>query len=186
MSENPYAAPHTFDPVVDQPSDAELVRRAHINTEASIKSIGVLYYLGGIFLLFAAFVALTNTRQGEGVTMLVPYIAAGLLAIFSVFQFFVGTALRKLKGWSRIAVGILSGIGLLGFPIGTIINAYILILIFGKKGSMVFSEPYREIIAATPHVKYKSSKLVWIILGIFGVVIVLSIIAIIVGSFMSH
>ncbi|HEX7262044.1 MAG TPA: hypothetical protein VF258_09530 [Luteolibacter sp.] len=185
MSENPYAAPHILDHAIAQPGDAEEVRRQHINTEASIKSIGILYYLGGIGLLFAAGGFLMSAGPFEGVTSLAPYATAGLLVIFSIFQFFVGSALRKLKSWSRIAAGILSGIGLLGFPIGTIINAYILFLIFGKKGAMVFSEPYKAIIASTPHVKYKTSKVLRVLLGIFAFVILLSIIIVVIGKITS-
>ena len=86
------------------------------------------------------------------------------LLIVGILQFVVGFEIRKLKSWARIAAGIMSGIGLLGFPVGTVINAYILFLLFGKKGQMVFSTDYKEIMAATPHIKYKTSKWVWIIL----------------------
>src|SRR5688572_6003847 len=135
MSENPYEAP-TFDTPLPPPSDAETIRKAHINTEASIKSIGILYYLGGIGLLLAAVGFVLGSSPAEGVTALVPYAIGGLLVVFSLFQFIVGSSVRKLRQWSRIAVGIMSGMGLLAFPVGTVINGYILMLIFGKKGSM--------------------------------------------------
>jgi hypothetical protein len=47
---------------------------------------------------------------------------------------------------------VLSGIGLLGFPIGTLINGYILYLFLSKKGRTVFAPEYQEVIEATPHV----------------------------------
>lgn len=175
MSENPYSAPQTFDTPPSLNSEAEAIRKEHIKTEASIKSIGILYYLGsmGIFvvalsMLMASGSDETNTvRDGRVAGLLgATWLGAALLGALAVFQFVTGTAIRKFKPWSRIAVGILSGIGLLGFPVGTLINAYILYLIFSKKGQMVFSESYKEIIAATPHVKYKTSKVVWILLGI--------------------
>ena len=43
-------------------------------------------------------------------------------------------------------------------------NPYILYLIFGKKGQMIFSPGYQEIVAETPDIKYKTSKVVWIVL----------------------
>ena len=181
MTENPYEAPQTFDNIIAPPSDAETVRREHLNTEASIKSIGILYYLGGIAVLFMAVGSAMNPGTQEDY-ILINYGVAALLLALGIFQFIAGTAVRKFKPWSRIAIGILSGIGLLGFPVGTVINAYILFLVFGKKGTMVFSEPYKDIVAATPHVKYKTSKAVWIILGIVLAVIALGIVAILVGS----
>lgn len=179
MSINPYEAPLTFDAPNFPPDDPEVIRKSHINTEASIKSIGGLYYLGAIFLLFAGIGGfmfagrLANLENAAG---------SGFLLILSITLFVFGTAVRKLKSWSRIGVGILSGIGLLAFPIGTLINAYILFLTFGKKGRMIFSDRYKEIILVTPHVKCRTSKSVWIILGVFVAIIVIGAIAIVFGS----
>jgi hypothetical protein len=176
MTENPYEAPLTFDNPVAEPGDAETVRREHLKTEASVKSIGILYYLGGIAILLMAFRYLTTAGTKEAIP-LASYGIAGLLLALGIFQFIAGAAVRKFKPWSRIAVGILSGVGLIKFPVGTLINGYILFLVFGKKGRMVFSAPYQDIIAATPHVKYKTSKWVWIILGTILALVAIGIIA---------
>jgi hypothetical protein len=82
----------------------------------------------------------------------------------AALQIWVGIGLRNLKPWARIASGVLAGIGLLGFPIGTLINGYILYLLFSKKGAMLFSPDYQRVIAETPHIKYKTSIIVWIVL----------------------
>jgi hypothetical protein len=182
MSENPYAAPQTFDaaPILD--SDAEIIRKEHIKTEASIKSVGILYFIGGAFLLFAGIIGLTTPPVVEGVAGLAEQVTAIIFLILGIFQFILGAAVRKLKPWSRVGTGIASGIGLLGFPVGTLINAYILYLVFGRKGKMVFSPEYKEIIAATPHIKYRTPKIVWIILGIIVLIVALGIVAIAVGK----
>ena len=65
----------------------------------------------------------------------------------------------------------LAGFGLLGFPIGTLINAYILYLFLSKKGRTIYSPEYQEVIAATPHVKYRTSIVVWILLALVVVLI---------------
>ncbi|MES2474763.1 MAG: hypothetical protein V4640_03205 [Verrucomicrobiota bacterium] len=173
MSENPYVASQVFDSPPALDSDAEVIRKEHIKTEASIKSLGILYFLGGVFLLFGSIAALTTAPVTEGVTGLGEQAAYILFLILGIFQFFLGAAVRKLKPWSRIGVGILSTIGLIGFPIGTLISAYILYLVLGKKGKMVFSPEYKEIIAATPHIKYRTPKIVWIILGILVLILIL-------------
>jgi hypothetical protein len=180
MTENPYEAPQTYNDPLAPPRDAETVRRELISTETSLKTIGILYYLGGGALLIGGIGALEKPEAMEGVTGLAERAAGGLFIALGIAQFIVGTAVRKLKPWSRIGVGVLSGVGLVvGFPIGTLINAYILFLVFGKKGQMVFSEPYKDVIAATPLVKYKTSKVVvWIILGS----ILALVIAIIIGG----
>src|SRR4030095_8127226 len=97
-------------------------------------------------------------------------------------QLWVGTGLRRLRRWARIPTGILSGIGLLGFPIGTIINGYILYLIFSQKGKVVFSDEYRAVIEQTPHIKYRTSIVVWIVLGLLLLLIAAGIIAAVIGG----
>ena len=52
MSANPYAAPQANIEPVD--SEQEAVRKEHINNEASIKAVGILYYLNCAGLLFSA------------------------------------------------------------------------------------------------------------------------------------
>jgi len=105
-----------------------------------------------------------------------------VLLLFGAGQFWVGTGLRRLKKWTRIPTGILSGIGLFGFPLGTIINGYILFLIFSQKGKVVFSDEYRAVIEQTPHIKYRTSIVVWIVLGLVLLLIAAGIIAAIVGG----
>lgn len=155
--------------------DAERIRTELISHEASIKSIGVLYLLGaalgtlaGIFLTLAGVWAMAQNGQQDAVFGLM---AGVFITGLSLGQGFVGFGLRRLRAWTRIPVGILSGIGLLGFPLGTLINAYILYLIFSTKGSRVFAPEYLEIIQQTPHIKYQTSRIVKIFLLFLLVVI---------------
>jgi len=82
---------------------------------------------------------------------------------------------RGLTHWGRVVGCVVSGLGLLAFPIGTVINAYILYLFLSKKGRTVFSPQYKDVIAATPHVKYRTSIIVWIFLALVLGLIVLGI-----------
>lgn len=177
---NPYAAPQT--PFGDErvgSEGAEVIRRQHLSHEASIQSIGILYLLGGIFLTLggiATVVAAANAGPGP-IELLVPVVIVGL----GIGQGFVGVGLRRLRRWTRIPVGILSGIGLIGIPIGTIINGYILYLVFSTKGAMVFSDQYQEIIRQTPHIKYKTSIIVWIFLFLLLTLIAIGVLAALLG-----
>ena len=165
MEENPYQSPVTESPVNDLPvSNSEIIRKEHLSHEASIKSIGVLYWLSGLFLLLMGIGQISNVARD--VSPLEGIVVMGFLILLGCFQFWMGFGIRKIKKWIKIPLIIFSVIGLLGFPAGTLINIYILFLVLGKKGKMVFSDEYKEIIRETPHVKYKTSKAMWIILGL--------------------
>ena len=174
-----------------QQDSALAIRQAHIKHEASVKSIGTLYYLAVIGLLIAMFggimALVEESRRIEGAdlaalahavggTLVTLFICAALAALHGV----AGYGIRNLKPWGRIVGIVLSAIGLLAIPVGTIISAYILYLLISRKGRMVFSPGYKEIIAATPGVKYKTSPVVWILLGL----IVLGVIGVFVAGFL--
>jgi len=163
---NPYAAPAAPVEDVSANAEAEAIRKAHISHEASIKAVGLLYYLGGIGVTLAALAGLAGAKDAS--------VAVTLLLIgLGVGQFFAGWGVRALRPWGRIVGCILSAIGLIGFPIGTLINGYILYLFLSKKGRTIYSPEYQDVIAATPHVKYKTSILVWIFLAlIIGLIVV--------------
>ncbi len=174
MEENPYASPMAdIEPVVLLPeseADAERIRREHIKHEANVKSVGSLYYLAAVGSLLVAAGPFVFILIEEGMGSMATILMAiyGALAIAFLI---LGRGLRKLDRRVRLPVGILSCLGLLSVPIGTIINGYILYLIFCKKGVMVFSPEYQEIIHMTPHVKYKMSRVVIILLVVLLVVL---------------
>jgi hypothetical protein len=186
VGSNPYAV--TTDALVmpGYGSDAEAIRKKHLNHEASVKSIGTLYVLGGVLGLlfsiiytFAAASALT--RSGDGVAAPFLVLMAGVTFGMSVLQIVVARGLSRLMPWARIAATVLSCLGLIAIPIGTIISAYFLYLLQSQKGAMVFSDHYKEVIRATPHIKYKTSIVVWILLGLL-VLLFVAIIVAVVGS----
>lgn len=156
-------------------SGAEETRNQYIKHEASVKSIGLLYYLGGGALLIAGVATLGTALSRGGKPE--AFVSSVVFVLLGAVQIWTGTGLRKLRSWSRVVAGILSGIGLLGFPLGTIINGYILYLLFSQKGKIVFSPEYQEVIQQTPHIKYKTSIVVWILLGLVVLLVLLAIVA---------
>ena len=161
---NPYAAPKAVVDDVGADAEAEAIRREHINHEASIKAVGFLYYLGGFFAAVGSigilFEGLDENRGISGVAVFI------LLALLAALMLVAARGLRTLKRWARGPTAIVAGLGLLGFPIGTLINGYILWLVFGKKGRFILSDEYAAIVTATPDVKYRTSIVVWIFLGL--------------------
>ena len=170
MEINPYAAPQSQ--VIPQSSQDEIIRREHINTEATIKSVGILYYLSAFGLVLYGLIltgaGLSANREGSWMVLIIGVV---LLAL-GIGQGWVAYGLRKLSGWARIPTIILASIGLLAFPVGTVINIYILIKVAGKQGQFVFTPEYQRIIAATPLVKRKTSIVVWVLLLLFVVVLI--------------
>lgn len=170
-----------------RPSEAEdlalveAIRREHLKHEASIQGIGSLYYLGGVVLalsalgmLFASFAPAKSDASGPALGATV----AVLCGILSALQFWVGRGLRGLKPRVVMPATIFSVIGLLSFPIGTIINIYVLSLLHGAKGKVVFGEGYSDIVAATPHIRYRTP--VWVI--VFALLLVLGLIGAIIAA----
>lgn len=170
MSENLYEAPKS-DVVVENPnSDAVRIREEHISTESSLKAMGILYYLGGIVTLTFGIGMFVN--GGVSWMSTVEFKIFAVVLLLGLLSLWGGWGLRRLKPSVRVAVGVVSGFGLLSFPVGTIINGYFLWLTFGRKGRFVFSEEYSEIRRQTPEVKMKTSKVAWILLGVLVLILV--------------
>jgi hypothetical protein len=161
-------------------SDVEDIRNEHIKHEASVKSVGVLYFIGACFLVLVGVMSLL--QPSSPVTDAFSAIFAILFFLIGAAQFAVAIGLRRLKSWARPIAGLFAVVGLIGFPIGTIINAYILYLLFSKKGKTVFSPEYQEVIAQTPHIKYRTSIIVWIALGILVLLILFGVVGIFLGG----
>ena len=159
--------------------DADTVRNEHLKHEASIQSVGFLYYLGGGAIVLASValliggVATASNSAESGVGMIV---GGGLFGFLGAVQLWTAHGLRRLKPSARIPATLLSCLGLLGFPIGTLINGYILYLLHSKQGRTVMTADYAQVIAQTPHIKYKTSIILWIFLGLIITLLVLGII----------
>ncbi len=161
---NPYAAPTADVDDVNESADGkvEALRQEHIKHEASIQSAGLLYVLGGLFGASAAVFGFLAVPKTDGASLLFPLFMVG----FSGLWLYVGVSLRKLKPWTRIPAALLAVLGLFNIGLGTLISAYILWLVLSKKGRFILSPEYAAIVAATPHIKYRTSIIVWILLGL--------------------
>ena len=169
----------------DQSSDWVMVREEHIKHEASLRSIGVLYYIIAFFILIAGVImvvgAVGSIGQGVENAALVTGMAAFYI-VFGAIMFWIGRGYRQLRRWVRIPGTIFAVLGLLSIPIGTLINGYILYLIYSQKGRTIFSDEYQEIREATPEVKYKTSMLVWVFLAILILLLIAAVVVPFFGS----
>jgi hypothetical protein len=194
-STNPYAAPVTAPAAAAAPSSgfgsAESTRKKYLSHEASVKSVGLLYFLGAIFGLLAgvfylgmSVFAIGNLPNGatdprDAVALQVARVFAfglgTIVTALSLFQGFVALGLRKLTPWTRIGGSVIAFFGLLGFPLGTLISAYILWLLLSRKGEVVFSAEYQKVIRSTPHIRYRTSIIVWLFLGLLVLILLMGL-----------
>jgi hypothetical protein len=179
---NPYAPTGQggLPPMID-PNDSESIRKSHLSHEASVQSIGCLYYLGAAFGipmgLFYLGTAVSGGFIDEGVPVAIMVVVGFFVLGMGLAQGFMGYGLRRLLPWARIGGIVISAFGLLGFPIGTLISAYCLYLLVSKKGEVVFSDHYRQVISQTPHIVYKTSIIVKVFLGILVALILVGVIS---------
>ena len=186
--QNPYAAPSSFEPKQpDLGSDNEQIRKKYLSHEASVQSFGLLFLLGSIIVMtmgignVVSVVGSNSSNPGLAVSGIALLLVSLFIGAIAVLQAFVGIGLRRLDPWSRFAAMVFAAVGLFVFPIGTIINGYLLYLLLCKKGQYVFSVEYAQVRAATPHIKYKTSIIVWIFLSLLLGVILLGLIGVFFG-----
>ena len=167
MQENPYQAPSSVVFVEAAADDANVaLRQAHIRHEIQLQSIGALYLLGSILIGIVAIPMVFDIGEIRGGFS---GMWLGILTIYGFLAavlFALGIGFRRLHSWVRIPGAIFSGIGLLGFPIGTLISAWILYLMFCRAGRVVLAPTYRAVIDATPQVRYRRTKGDWIATGL--------------------
>jgi hypothetical protein len=168
VDDNPYEAPAArLELVVDASSEWVAIRRAHIRRETSLRSVGVLYWIGaglcgfGAAAMLVGSVAWSTREPVDGIVFAI----GGMYAVFTAVFAAVGWGFRTLSPWVRWVGGILSVLGLLAFPLGTLINGYILFLLFSPKGARVFAPDYADIRAATPHVRFRRGLAEKLVMG---------------------
>ncbi|MBI2148563.1 hypothetical protein HYU23_02690 [Candidatus Woesearchaeota archaeon] len=117
------------------------------SAQTVVKVISILYWIGaglgaigGLLMLFGgSAIGMTGFASISGLFGGL-FAAMGIVMIaFAVLGFFVGLGLWRNRNWARITAIVLGVIGLLSFPIGTIINAIIIyFLAFNKDVKNLF------------------------------------------------
>jgi general secretion pathway protein G len=101
-----------------------------------ITFLAVLHFIGAFFgaLMVMAGTYIAVSRDSGALTVVVFFLA------ITVIHLAVGIGLWKLKSWGRIFQIILSCVGLLAFPLGTLVSALILYYLFRPHVIVLFSE----------------------------------------------
>lgn len=174
---NPYAPVSVDQPPISLVSNAVEIRKRYIGHEASVKSIGTLYLLGSLFLVSSGIYTLLQTGVSVASGRILADEAIGalifgiLILSLGLLQGFAGYALTRLQSWARIVTIVQSAFSLIFFPIGTLIATYFMYLLLSQKGSYLFTDEYKAVMAATPEVKYRTSIFLWGLLALFVLVL---------------
>lgn len=178
--------------------EAENLRKQYLPHEQEIFSFGTLFVFQGVLGLILALGLLVTLITGNAVEApsdmdpsaadayvsfinFILYAMLGVYLVAGIMSLLFGMGMRKLNLLGRIGGTILAVPGLFGFPLGTIIYGFLLYLLWGEKGKMVFSDKYKRAIHATPHIKAKTSLLIKILIG----VLLLIMIPVVIGSFIT-
>ena len=201
---NPYAPPEAdlASPEVSPSSELgelEAIRKRYLNHEASIKSIGSLFdlaaLLSGLVIVTRVLTTIINAGVANTLFGFETFASIGALALFIA----LGRGFSGLKSWARwvtsalATLSLLTSIGGIGFlffrgvrPIPfsilgvigqALIPSYILYLLLSRKGNYVFSHEYQAIVRATPHIKYKTSCMLKVALGVIVLFVIFGIVA---------
>jgi hypothetical protein len=175
---NLYAPPKArVEDVAQVDGEAAQIRTEHIKREASIRAVGMLNYMGGVVMCLGAVAFLLAGlvyRAPDRPGWLFPIIGL-FFAALGVLSIFVGRGLRQFRQWARITTIVLSSISVLSSwrnPLGGVISVYIIYLLLSAKGRRIFQDDYPDIVAATPDFKYKTSIVLWLVLGLLFLVLV--------------
>ncbi len=158
---------------------AQETRARLIRHEASLRSFGSLFILGGLLGLGGTAVAgLALLVEGPAAGVGEAAVLGGLgfvYALLSGGQLWTGLALRRLQRKARVPATLLAGLSLFSLGIGTLIGGYLLYLLWSEKGKEVLSPAYAEVRAATPEMRPGTSALAW------GVLVLLLLFVLLIG-----
>ena len=194
--DNPYAAPAVAEALVNlttgEMSQATQIRHEHINHEASIRGIGICLYVSSFLVILIAvppmlfnfplfslvpylvggffFAELRDSQPDVWLLTLVNFGIGSLFVLFAVVQGWAARGLRALNGSVRSWAVAISALGLINFPVGTVISSYFIYVLGSEQGQFVMTPEYAAVRAATPHVHSTTPIWLWtwVAIGILG------------------
>ncbi len=120
---------------VSAPAPAAVLRRPGVVTV-----LAVLDIVGGTFaLLLALLLVGAGGKSEERVVVLV---LGAFLGLAGAVQVACGIGLWNLRSWGRVLQIVLAAIGLLGFPVGTVVSILILVYLAKPGVKVIFSEKH--------------------------------------------
>jgi len=115
---------------------------------AGVSVLSILSFISGVFWIIGAVVVFAifgglfigPTDPTGGGLLTIAAICSGAFFLFGVVAFVIGWGLWTLQGWAWTVAVIFAIIGLINFPIGTIISVIILLYLFKPEIKAVFGK----------------------------------------------
>ena len=173
----------TYPPAGSPPPPPAFSRPFGIILLGILNALGALLYLGfGVMLMVVAMVGSDQPDPDRGVVTVVVAVG-GLLCLVGVFHALTAAGLLLLKGFGRICQMIQSGLGLLAFPLGTIISGLILyymtrpgvVLLFSGRPPAAMTPEERALVADDSN--RAVAMAIVAIFGLFGGIAMIGIVA---------
>ena len=171
MERNPYAAPQSQ--ALQSIMSADAARSEHLGTESTLKTIGFLYYLGSLSLIFFASGTLAASQGKPDASAAQSLLGIALGVAMGVTAFGV----KGLHIWSRPPAIFVSLLLLVAGFFATskaqiVLPLYVIFKMLGKQAKFVLSPEYRQIIDATPHLKSRVTPWLWVLLAVLVLAVV--------------
>lgn len=148
----------------------EGMRQYYRNAETNVRLVGGLYYLSGAIFVIGGALTLQQSQKEihpTDVEKITPFVCFAI----AVLYFWMGRQLRTLNSAGVIPATIVACLGMLKFPVGTVVNGVVLYVLHCSKGHEVFSEEYHGIVERTPKMNRRTGLLTWIALGLIVMVV---------------
>ncbi len=180
--ENPFASPLADQGLVRPESmagDEEAIRRKYLSHEASIRSVGLLYYLLS-FAFIARVIWTIVVASHRGVYIRQEFADLMIAAFMAPALVVLGRGLRRMLPWVRPAglvwAALITLLALIEWNVVVVlIEGYVLWLLGSTKGKYVFSAEYQDIRRATPHIKQRRPTIIGALIVILIVFAVLAV-----------
>ncbi len=187
---------------------SEEVRQAYLRHEASVRSLGTIHYVASFLFFIAAFsvfsvLAVRTPPRDEEILALA--IGLGVCVVLGALNLALGGGLRGLRPWARATETILAAFALGGLIIGAVvlgiafgnpaggriagvagclvlalIPVYVIYLLRTRRGRMVFSREYGDVIERTPHIRPPTGRGLLVALAVIVLLLTLVMVAVIV------
>lgn len=138
------------------------IREAHVRHESRLRAVGWLY---AFFAAALGMVAAGLWRDSGGPPQPGDGFFRGLIvfaALMAAASLVLAAGFLRLNPWVRLPATIVSGLGLLLIPVGTILHGYILMQVWSPQGQRILKPDYADIIAATPEVRFRRTAGDWV------------------------
>lgn len=136
-------------------------RAAMLKHEASIHSVALAFFGLGVLLVCAGVVAL---RQS-----IVPASIAFAAITLGALDLIIDSGLRRYWKPAQIAAVVVSTLSVFVFPVYLLVALYVIPTLINRQARQVFTNEYRAVIAATPHLSVPTSRAPRVIILVLGI-----------------